>query len=426
MEQATSAADPTQDISPGAQKLLDEGHRILRTSGASACTVGAITRAAGLDKSAVRYYFGNKERLLVALADSILTTDEKDEQRRIRKLAYADDPLGSRVEQQRAKITGPDAITLLELVPMALRHEELRSRLADWQRRHCEMEQSVLALCSDAEEPVRTLTSLTQAVVTGLMVQSVPDPALDIGPVLGLWLTMLRAALGLPAGEAPASETEATQRASDPNATSFDAPLPRQLEQPGVPDPLRDVPGSGRRLVRAAQQILQDEGWAGLSVSAVTSAADLDKAAVSYYFGGKAGLVSAMVESIIHDENIDEIDHLAHLGEAEDVLELHLEQHRRAASAPTVLTYFELVPHLSRNKRLAERLAGWNAWYREVDAYALALYSGRPIDTVTDLATLAQAVTDGLSLQVAANEDTDLDAAYSAWAGMLRQELCRT
>lgn len=288
------------------------------------------------------------------------------------------------------------------------------------------MEQSVLTLQSDVEAQLRTLASLMQAVVTGLMVQSVPDAALDIGPVLGVWLTMLRAALGLPAIETTASETEAAQRASDTGGTSLDASLPRQLEQPGLPDPLRDVPESGRRLVRAAQQILQDEGWAGLSVSAVTSAADLDKAAVSYYFGDKAGLVSAMVESIIHDENIDEIDHLAHLGEAEDVLELHLEQHRRAASAPTVLTYFELVPHLSRNKRLAELLAGWNAWYRDVDAYALALYSGRPMSSLTDLATLAQAVTDGLSLQVAANKDTDLDAAYWAWAGMLRRELSRT
>lgn len=421
-----SATDQTQGLSPGAQKLLDEGHRILRTGGASACTVGAITRAAGLDKSAIRYYFGNKDRLLVALAGSILATDEEDEQRRIRKLASVDDPLSSRIEQQQAKITGPDAITLLELVPVALRHEDLRGRLADWQRRLCEMEQSVLALCSDAEEPVRTLAPLTQAVVAGLMVQSVPDPALDLGPVLGLWLTMLRTALGLPAGETLEPATGAAMRARDTDGTSLDASLVRRLEQPGVPDPLGEVPESGRRLVRAAQQILQDEGWAGLSVSAVTSAAGLDKAAVSYYFGDKAGLISAMVESIIHDENIDEIDHLAHLGEAEDVLELHLGQHRRAASAPTVLTYFELVPHLSRNKRLAERLAGWNAWYRDVDAYALALHSGRPMSSLTDLATLAQAVTDGLSLQVAANKDTDLNAAYSAWAGMLRRELCRT
>ena len=420
MEQAPSVRDPLRETPAGGRRLIDEAHRILRSKGASACTVGAITKAAGLDKSAVRYYFGNKDRLMVSLADAILAADEADEQKRIAELASAEDPLGARIEQQRARITGPDAITFLELVPVMLRHDELRRRMAAWQRQQCALEYSVLARCGDSGDPrLHALASLTQAIVTGLMVQAAPDPALDLGAVLRLWSSMLRHAPGMQA-EVPAG---ASAGRTDVDRRRPDASIPSRLEQPGLPDPLSEVPESGRRLVRAAQRILRDEGWSALSVSAVTSAAGLDKAAVSYYFGDKAGLVSAMVESTIYDENVDEIGRLAHLGEGEDVLKVLLAQHRESACAPSVLAYFELVPHLMRDPGLSARLAGWSAWYRDVDAYALALYSGRSMSSLADLATLAEALTDGISLQVAADPDVDLDAAYSVWADMVRHEL---
>ncbi len=424
MEQPTSVRDPLRETPAGARRLLDEAHRILRSKGASACTVGAITKAAGLDKSAVRYYFGNKDRLVVSLADAILAADGADEQRSIAELALEEDPLHSRIEQQRARITGPDAITFLELVPVMLRHDELRRRLADWLRHQYEMEYTVLARCGDgADRRLRTLASVVQAIVTGLLIESVPDPSLDLGPVLRLLLSMLRRDPGM-RGDAPAeAAAEAPARPATSDRRSPDASIPRRLEQPRVPDPLNDVPESGRRLVRAAQRILQDQGWAALSVSAVTSAAGLDKAAVSYYFGDKAGLVSAMVESVIHDENVDDIARFARLSEAEDTLEVLFAQHRRAASAPTVLAYFELIPQLTRDSRLRERLVGWSAWYREVDAYALALHSGRPMSSVTDLATLTGALGDGVALRLAADPDADVDGTFSLWEDMVRREL---
>ncbi|MEI6727512.1 MAG: helix-turn-helix domain-containing protein [Actinomycetes bacterium] len=424
MEPVTTGPDGLLDLPAGAQRLLAEARRILRTKGAAACTVGAVTEAAGLDKSAVRYYFGNKDGMIVALGDSILTSFETDERRRIAESASADDPLGGRIAQQRKKITGPDATTMLELAPVLLRHGELRCRFADWQRRQSELEYSVLRRCGDGDErSLRTLATVVQAIVMGLTVQSAPDPSLDVGAVLRLLLSMLRRTLGIqdrsPAD--PAGETAA--RLTDAGRAIPDDPMLGWAERLDVPDPLRDVPESGRRLVRAAQRILEERGWASLTVSTVTAAAGLDKAAVSYYFGDKAGLVSAMVESTLHDQNTDEIERLVHLGDAEDGLAFLVAHHRRAATLPAALSYFELLPQRIRDPQLRQRMLGWDTWYRDVDAYALALYSGRPMNSLTDLATLTGALTDGVSLRLAADPEVDIDGMYTLWEDMLRREL---
>src|SRR5665811_2515930 len=54
-------------------------------------------------------------------------------------------------------------------------------------------------------------------------------------------------------------------------------------------------------LVEASKQLLMDGGMDALRIEKITKAAGQSKAMVSYYFGGKAALLAAVVDSLIHE-----------------------------------------------------------------------------------------------------------------------------
>ena len=68
-------------------------------------------------------------------------------------------------------------------------------------------------------------------------------------------------------------------------------------------DPMEALPPTAQRILAAAQRLLAGGGFEALKLSAIAREAGESKASIGYHFGNKAGLVTALVDSLAHDAN---------------------------------------------------------------------------------------------------------------------------
>ena len=70
-------------------------------------------------------------------------------------------------------------------------------------------------------------------------------------------------------------------------------------------DPLAGLSPTAVRVLRAAQRILAERGFSGLTLNAVAVESGENKAMTKYYFGNKAGLIAALLDAAVHDECLE-------------------------------------------------------------------------------------------------------------------------
>jgi AcrR family transcriptional regulator len=187
-------------------------------------------------------------------------------------------------------------------------------------------------------------------------------------------------------------------------------------------DPLSSLPGTARNLLVAAKEIVADEGFEALTLKAVSERAGENKAMVSYYFDNKAGLVAAVLDSVIHDEYLASLDRMKDVTPEERIPRLVEEMRRMAASADDFTVFFELLPHVLRDDVLRRRMVMLVRWYWKMKLEWLGIRDGAGGLADPDLLGIAQllsAVIDGLAIQAAVDPDVDLANPYRALARML-------
>ncbi len=188
-------------------------------------------------------------------------------------------------------------------------------------------------------------------------------------------------------------------------------------------DPLSSLPGTARNLLVAAKQIIADEGFEALTLKAVSERAGENKAMVAYYFDNKAGLVAAVLDSVIHDEYLASLDRMKDVAPEERIPRLVEEMRRMAASVDDFTVFFELLPHVLRDDALRRRMAMLFRWYWKMKLEWLGVRDGAGGLADPDLLGVAQllsAIIDGLAIQAAVDPDVDLANPYRALARMLK------
>ena len=195
-------------------------------------------------------------------------------------------------------------------------------------------------------------------------------------------------------------------------------------------DPLSSLPDTARNLLVAAKEIVAEEGFEALTLKTVSERAGENKAMVSYYFGNKAGLVAAVLDSVIHDEYLDSLDRMKDVASGARIPRLVDEMQRMAAWADDFQVYYELLPHVLRDEALRKRLAMLFRWYWTKKLEWLGFSDGAAGLADPDLLGLAQllsAIIDGLAIQVAVDPEMDLGNPYRVLGRMLQRfEVART
>jgi AcrR family transcriptional regulator len=193
-------------------------------------------------------------------------------------------------------------------------------------------------------------------------------------------------------------------------------------EYPGT-DPGKRLSATGRRILAAARKLLAKRGYPGLSIDAIAKEAGENKSSVHYHFGGKDGLLASLADSVMYDDYLDEIRRAAQNRSqpVDEIAALIATSRTSTVDHESYVTFFELLPHMSRDAELRRRAQTVYAWYRDMDAWTLApALEARLRDHLEPLAALTVAVADGLAMQRLVDPRLDIESAYDLWEAILR------
>jgi AcrR family transcriptional regulator len=153
------------------------------------------------------------------------------------------------------------------------------------------------------------------------------------------------------------------QRADDPG------PLEAGLGvRSSVPHKLHPTAG---KILAASKRILQEHGYQGLTLQAISAEAGVNKSGVWYYFGGKQQLVLALLEEV----TVTESHHFGAVpppgATLEERVDLIVGSARQVQDrVRNFAAFYELLPEASRDAELREHLmtyyTGWYDWAAEV------------------------------------------------------------
>ncbi len=159
---------------------------------------------------------------------------------------------------------------------------------------------------------------------------------------------------------------------------------------------LAELSPTARRLLEAARRILERDGYAGLTLRRIAAEAGETKSLIVYHFAGKDGLMTALVDSLWHAEDLDLVRRLGDLPDSPgDRLRVLIEAHHALAlESPEYRMYFDLLPHLMRDAGARERHAELNQTYRSLGVMAIAGTALKPRQQLA-LASLLLAADEG-------------------------------
>jgi AcrR family transcriptional regulator len=189
-----------------------------------------------------------------------------------------------------------------------------------------------------------------------------------------------------------------------------------------VSGPLPDLPPTARRLLAAAQDILAERGYGELTMTAISQVSGVNRALVSYYFGGKAGLLTALVDTLFQNPEVGPVEEIRSGMEGAQRTDAFLEWQRRMSANDRVnRMLYELLPHALREPEVRQRFADEYRLYRHVDADCLASAPRELSDDEAEaLAAVSIAVVEGLAIQRAIDpEGFDHARAWRAWRDVI-------
>lgn len=177
------------------------------------------------------------------------------------------------------------------------------------------------------------------------------------------------------------------------------------------------------QILAAAQRVLLRDGYEGLSIRRVGEEAGESSSLVMYHFGDKATLIALLVDSLWHYADVRFVESVDTFpADARTRVDALVRLHSRfAQDAHLYQMYFELLPHITRNRQARALLAQIYDSYRNdigvrcLRPTPLAAHRQRP------LASLLLAVGEGLPVQnLLAPHDVDEDASFDFLATIVR------
>lgn len=171
--------DPVESLPATAQKILKAAQGLLAEKGFEAVTLEHVAAAAGVNKASIRYNFGNKAGLIIAVADALI----HDECLRIAadiESVPEEQRLHEAMVGIRRMILDADSFRgFFDILPHAFRDSELRVRLFALYEWWYHQNLTWLGLAkpgAEADEMLMGLAELIAAIPDGLSVQAGLNP----------------------------------------------------------------------------------------------------------------------------------------------------------------------------------------------------------------------------------------------------------
>jgi AcrR family transcriptional regulator len=195
-------------------------------------------------------------------------------------------------------------------------------------------------------------------------------------------------------------------------------------------DPRQGMSPPALNILGAAQRVLVEKGFSGLTLRAIAQESGENSAMVQYYFGNKEGLVEAMIDSVFRDDQQDAAAAMSTVT-SEDRLPRFVDGLRTISLSRSFRVFFDILPYALRNESFRSRMARAYASYRQIKRGWLR-HEGEPAaacpehpdeEALLGVAELMTAVVDGLAIQEAIDDDFDMRRAYAVLEFMLQRSL---
>ena len=177
------------------------------------------------------------------------------------------------------------------------------------------------------------------------------------------------------------------------------------------------------RILTAAQQLLIEKGFGGLTLKAIAEKSGENSAMVQYYFGSKGGLIDTMITSIVHDDSV-QVATVMDAVSGDDLLPKFVDGLRTVSSSESFRVFFDVLPYALRHEKFRDHMARVYDWYRQVKLEWLKADGSKSPptdDALLGFAELMVAVVDGLAIQRALDDGFDLKRPYALLEQMLRR-----
>ena len=190
-------------------------------------------------------------------------------------------------------------------------------------------------------------------------------------------------------------------------------------------DPRQQLSPPALNILAAAQRVLVEKGFSGLTLRAIAQESGENSAMVQYYFGNKEGLVKAMIDSVFRDDQQDAAAAMSTVT-CDDRLPRFVDGLRTISLSRSFRVFFDILPYALRNEGLRSRMARAYDSYREIKRDWL---DGEDEAAATEqeallgVAELMTAVVDGLAIQEAIDDDFDMRRAYAVLEFLLQRSL---
>ena len=194
-----------------------------------------------------------------------------------------------------------------------------------------------------------------------------------------------------------------------------------------IDDPMSNLPPAAGRILAAAREVLVAKGFSGLTLKAIAEESGENSAMVQYYFGNKAGLVTAMIDSNFRDD-LAGVTSVMSSVTGDDLLPKFVESLRTISAWPSFRVFFDVLPYALRREQFKSRMAAVYDWYRQTKLEWLraedrGLDTQAHTDALLSFAELIVAVVDGLAIQKAIDDEFDLSGPYAVLEFLLQKGL---
>jgi AcrR family transcriptional regulator len=192
-------------------------------------------------------------------------------------------------------------------------------------------------------------------------------------------------------------------------------------------DPRLELSPTAQRILQAGLRILEEKGLKALTFENIAAESGENRALIRYHFGSKAGLIEALLDSVVHDENEGLVRDLRTLDTEDERWRVLMGMHKSTTLNLTgYQVFFDLFPHVVRDPELRPRMAELYRWYRELDAWALdPTADAETRARLAVLASLTVAICDGLAMQHVADPERDLDPVFDLYEDIVRDVRAR-
>jgi len=413
----------TARLAPTAERILAAAYAVLAREGYAGLTLRRIAEEAGEHKSLIIYHFHSKSALVALLVDYLWHGADVDLVERLRALPDELQPrVGALIAAHRTFAGDAERNRMyLDLLPPVLRDNEARQRLARVYAAYRQLNVSCLQHAEIAADRLPLLGAILLAVGEGLPVQMLADPgALDGSAVFDVLAALTLAYLesgrnsrGTPIGRGVSSSLQSSAPGPRESGVSQTGGRGDGLVGEGGLQMLgsvlatgargADLSRTGRNILRGARRVLRKRGLDAVTLEAVADAAGEARSSVSYHFGDKQGLVTALVDDVLHDQRQAIVRVLRRAMRESGRIDIGALL--RAATAylsdlTELRSFYNLLPAVLRDDAKRARLAEWQRSLRMTIATCLAPDPERALDEpFVSAAALSLAALHGLAIQ---------------------------